>query len=103
MFRVNLKFASFQLTFAIVNLQNFILAILGKNGIPACEGSRGPLMRGSSECIDISVVSVTTDVQSNIIILLDFFIIQSFHGRHKHSYKISQYIIRLKNCFTIKY
>ncbi|XP_071152439.1 organic solute transporter subunit alpha-like isoform X1 [Mytilus edulis] len=47
MFRVNLKFASFQLTFAIVNLQNFILAILGKNGIPACEGSRGPLMRGS--------------------------------------------------------
>ncbi|CAC5421289.1 OSTALPHA [Mytilus coruscus] len=47
MFKVNLKFASFQLTFAIVNLQNFILAILGRNGIPACEGSRGPLMRGS--------------------------------------------------------
>ncbi|CAC5421291.1 unnamed protein product [Mytilus coruscus] len=38
MFKVNLKFASFQLTFAIVNLQNFILAILGRNGIPACEG-----------------------------------------------------------------
>jgi len=52
MFRVGLKFASFQLVLVFVNLQSFVISILAANGIPPCDGSRGPLLRGSSEYIN---------------------------------------------------
>ena len=51
MFRIGLKFASFQLVLVFVNLQSFVISILAANGIPPCDGSRGPLLRGSSEYI----------------------------------------------------
>jgi hypothetical protein len=51
---------SFQLVLVFVNLQSFVISILAANGIPPCDGSRGPLLRGSSEYIKSQYSLCTT-------------------------------------------